>query len=118
ALLVALLGGGLSLLAAPQAGKTIDQLTAQTIGTALRTLAPGKFLTLLDGDAVFYAESRDDSGVLRNVFIRVVRPGSDGETIRSVVTAKRALQRTDPDTGAQVLVLEDGWRYEGRAGEA
>lgn len=119
ALLVALFAGWLSLVAAPHASKTIDRLTAQSVATALQTLVPGRFLTLLDGKAVFYAQSRDgDSGVLRDVFIRVLHRNDAGRLVQTVITAERALQRTEKDTGAQILVLEQGWRYQGQVGQA
>lgn len=119
AVLVLVIAGLLSLVAAPRAKLGVDQLTQESVAQALQTLAPQRFLTLLDGQAVFYAQDRDRAtGVLHNVFIRVVRTNSAGEVIRTVITADSAVQRTEPDTGAQVLVLADGWRYEGRAGQA
>lgn len=118
AVVVALLAAGLSLVAAPRADRAIERLTAATASVALQTLAPGHFLTLLDGNAVFYAESRGDGGALRDVFIRVTHESREGRPTQTVVTAEKAVQRTNPDTGAQILVLKNGWRYEGRPGEA
>lgn len=116
--LVALLAAALSLVAAPQANRAIEQLTAETVTTVLHTLAPGRFITLLDGDVVFFAEDRDsDTGVLQDVFIRITHETGDG-TARTVVTAQRAVLRTDPDSGTRTLVLTDGWRYEGEPGAA
>lgn len=117
ALVVALLSGALSVVAAPYANQAITRLTAQTASSVLQTLAPARFITLLDGKAVFYAESRADDA-LQDVFIRVTREGRDGRPVQNVITAQRATQRIDPDTGAQILVLKDGWRYQGHPGEA
>lgn len=118
-LLVVVFAGFLSLAAAPHATRTIEQLTAQTTATALRSLAPERFLSLLNGRAVFYAQGRDaESGHLSDVFIRVLRRNQAGKQVQSIVTAERAVQQTDPETGAQILVLKNGWRYEGRPGQA
>src|SRR5699024_3223253 len=119
AVCIALLGGCLSLLLVPQASRAMDQMTAETTARALRMLAAGRFRSLLDGRAVFYAARRDnDTGMLHDVFIRMRREDRHGRPIQTVVTAARARQRTEPGTEAQVLVLEDGWRYEGEPGRA
>ncbi len=116
---VALLAGALSLWAAPRAERAMDELTAASATSALQSLSAGRFRTLIDGDAVFYAQSKDaESGVMRNVFIRVAHEGRGGEPTQTVVTAERARQRRDEATGSQILVLENGWRYEGRPGQA
>lgn len=118
-LLVVTLAGVLSLIAAPRATQAVEQLTAQSAATAMQSLAPERFLTLLDGKAVFYAQGRDsESGKLRDVFIRVLHRDREGKRVQSIITAESAVQRTDPETGAQVLVLNNGWRYEGRPGQA
>src|SRR5699024_9955469 len=119
AVLVALLSAGLSLVAAPHANRMMEQLTAKTAASALQMLSPGRFRTLLDGKAVFYAQSRDKtSGAMQDVFIRVNRKDREGQPTQTIVTAKQAFERSDPDTGAQVLVLKNGWRYEGVPGTA
>lgn len=119
AVLVTLLAGGLSLVVAPGAAKAVNQLTRETVASALQTLAPEKFLTLLHGQAVFYAQGRDaDTGVLHDVFIQISRHDHQGQPMSTVITADSAIQRTDPDTGDQVLLLTDGWRYDGNAGQS
>ncbi|HLQ86753.1 MAG TPA: LPS export ABC transporter permease LptF [Salinisphaeraceae bacterium] len=119
AVIVALLASGLSLFAAPHAKRVMDGLTDETMALALQTLAPGQFRTLLNGNAVFYAKQRSaEDGSLEDVFIRVQHVNREGELTQSVATAERALQRSEPATGAQLLVLQDGWRYEGLPGTA
>lgn len=118
ALIVALIAGALSLFAAPRAERAMETLGAATATSAIESLSPGRFRTFLDGDAAFYAERRDDEGNLRNVFIRVERDGEDGEPTETVITADRARQQRDEDTRRVTLVLDDGWRYEGRPGRA
>jgi len=115
---VAVLAGTLSIYAAPRAEQQMEQLGAASATSLLESLAPGRFRTFLDGDAVFYAQGRDAQGDLRNVFIRVAREGESGEPTQTVVTADRARQQTDADTRRVTLVLEDGWRYEGLPGQA
>lgn len=118
AIALAVLAGALSIYAAPRAERAMETLGAASATTMINSLAPGRFRTFMNGDAVFYAASRDDQGNLRDVFIRVVREGDDGKPTQTVVTADRARQQTDEDTGAVTLVLDNGWRYEGNPGQA
>lgn len=115
---VAVLAGVLSIFAAPRAERGLDARGAASATSMLESLAPGRFRTFMDGDAVFYAQARDDSGNLRNVFIRVAREDSAGQSTQTVVTARRARQQTDARTRQVTLVLDDGWRYEGLPGQA
>ncbi len=118
AILVAVIAGAASIVGAPKAERAMDQIGAAGATALLRTLSPGRFQTFLDGDAVFYAGSRDSDDDLRDVFIRVQRDGRDDQQTQTVVTADRAREQTDPDTGRVTLVLDDGWRYEGYPGQA
>lgn len=118
ALLVAIVAGVASIALAPRAEQAMERVGAEGATTVLETLAPGRFRTFLEGDAVFYAESRDADDNLRDVFIRVVRDNENGEPSQTVVTAERARQQTDEETGQVTLVLDNGWRYEGNPGEA
>lgn len=115
---VAGIAGGLSIHIAPHAEQQISRLGAATATTALESLAPGRFRTFMDGKAVFYAQSRDERGDLRHVFIRVKREDDSGKPAQTVVTAERARTQTDADRHQVTLVLDDGWRYEGRPGQA
>jgi lipopolysaccharide export system permease protein len=118
ALLVAIVAGVASIALAPRAEQAMERVGAEGATTVLETLAPGRFRTFLEGDAVFYAESRDADDNLRDVFIRVVRDNENGEATQTVVTADRARQQTDDETGRVTLVLDNGWRYEGNPGDA
>ncbi|MES1926749.1 LPS export ABC transporter permease LptF [Salinisphaera sp. T31B1] len=115
---VALLAGAASIVAAPQAERAMKEIGAAGATALLRTLSPGRFQTFLDGEAVFYAASRDDDNNLRNVFIRVQRKDNQNRPTQTVVTADRAREQTDPETGRVTLVLDNGWRYEGYPGRA
>lgn len=118
AVIVAIAAGAMSILVAPQAERAFERIGAEGATTVLETLTPGRFRTFLDGDGVFYAQSRDSDDNLHNVFIRVLRDGNDGRPRQTIVTADRARQQTDDDTGRVTLVLDNGWRYEGNPGQA
>lgn len=118
ALLLAALAAGLSLKVGPEAGRAIERLQGDG-SSSLATLEPGRFHTLLDGRAVFYAETVDAAaGRMRDVFIRVRERGDAGKKTRreTVVVADRAWQRREPGGSGRTLVLRDGRRYEGAPG--
>lgn len=117
-IIVAVIAGAASIVGAPKAERAMAQIGAAGATALLRTLSPGRFQKFLDGDAVFYAGRRDSDDNLRDVFIRVQRDGRDNEPTQTVVTADRAREQTDPETGRVTLVLDDGWRYEGYPGRA
>jgi len=74
----------------------------------------GNFRRAGDGRFVIYAESLDPAtGELRNVFIRAL-----GEQQPTILVAKRAFRRVEPSNGHQYMVLEEGHRYDGSAGES
>jgi len=84
------------------------KLAAETSG-----LIAGTFKESRKGDWVIYAErlSEDRSG-MENIFIQIKR----GET-PLIFRADRGRMKHDADTGDQYLILENGYRYEGEAGE-
>lgn len=116
ALLLAIAAAGLSLSIGPGAGRAMKRLQGVADTLAMESLEPGRFHTLLDGRAVFYAETMDAAGGrMHDVFIRVRQPAASGTEAagETVVVADRAWQRYDAATGRRTLVLRDGWRYEG-----
>lgn len=79
----------------------------------LAGIEAGRFIDLNGDRRVLFAESVSDDGKgLRRVFIYSER---DGES--RVVTALSAVQEVDDASGRRFLVLEQGQRYEGVAGE-
>ncbi len=116
AFLLAAIAGWLSLSVAPKANVSMALLSQQFgIAAQLQAFEPGRFYTLMDGRAAFYAESANrENGSFQDVFIRV-RTEKEQET---VVTARSAVQQRDEKTDRQTLVLRDGWRYEGIPGQA
>lgn len=115
-LVVAVLGGVMTLIVAPMAAQQTKVLTSETAASAVQSITPGRFASFDDGRVAFYAESRDSQGRLHNVFVRIQRRNNDGDKIETVVTAKQARQQGSPDTHEVTLVLNDGWRYRGWPG--
>lgn len=91
--------------------------------------AQGRFAESSNGKRVFYAEQVSaDSREMRNVFLFIREPGGASDDQASVggpgdsqvakqalVTAKSARVETNAETGERFLVLEQGFRYDGRA---
>ena len=107
---LAVLLGWLSLFAAPWAAaraQVITETAKQQVGLA--ALEPGRFRTGGEGGIVFYAESVDEDGLLRNVFLQRRSSGSV-----EVATADSGEIRNDD--GKRTIVLREGHRYEGVPG--
>lgn len=115
ALLLALLVAWLSLVVAPQAGRSLQQLRAAGAAVMVQSIEAGRFIVLDDGNAVFYAGQVQPDGTMRDVFIRV---DLEKEGAEAVVTAARADYQVDASSGAQTLVLHQGFRYQGTPGQA
>jgi lipopolysaccharide export system permease protein len=78
-------------------------------------LAPGRFQDFSSGGRVTYTEGlSEDKRQLQGVFIAEYAEDGKGLTI---ITAESGSQLVDPDTGSRFLILEDGGRFEGAAGE-
>ncbi len=122
ALLVAVVVGVLGFWLTPLGlGKVERILDEQDSLTEFDTLVPGRFQTLKDGTRVTYTqELSKDRALLHNVFIsETVMSHEDGKTPRglAVLVADQGRQLLRPD-GSRYLVLENGWRYDGRPGQA
>jgi len=105
----------LSLYAGPLAEEFSYQIQDQVKADLdVTSIAAGRFRELHDGQMIFYVESMsDDRRILQNVFVKTLRNG-----VLNVVTAARGRQQVDPQSGDTYLILEDGYRYEGRAGDS
>lgn len=76
-------------------------------------IAAGRFLESKKGERIFYVEKYDEqSQRMVNAFIHVKRAG---QTI--LLSSKTAYIETLPDTEQRYLILENGHRYEGVAGQ-
>ncbi len=113
ALLVAALLAVLALYFAPWS----EELSYRLLDEAgarpeLEGLAEGRFNKVgAEGQLVYVETVADNHQRLTNVFAY-----GDVNGVRQVLTAERAYQRTDPQTGERYLVLLDGHRYEGTPG--
>lgn len=121
ALVVALLVGWLSLVLAPRGlGEVARILEEQDALTEFDTLMPGRFQTLNDGSRVTYTRAlSEDRTQLEGVFISETRPAREGGKGREVgvLVAERGRQVVQAD-GSRYLILENGYRYDGRPGHA
>ena len=114
AMVVAVFQGVLSLQLAPWAENQVLRLSAlaQSQGD-IQGIVPGRFQEMREGGGVVYVEELDrDNDRLRNVFIQQQRK-DDASTIRS----SSGHQMMEKKSGGRFLVLEDGFRYEGRPGQ-
>ena len=110
---VALAVGYLSLVVTPRNTVELDQyLLTQRDRQEFDGVTAGVFRSLQGGKRVTYAETvSSDRQRLGNVFI--AEPMAAPPV---TVWAERGSQYVDADTGSQFLLLENGTRYEGRAG--
>jgi lipopolysaccharide export system permease protein len=91
---------------------TLEQISKKQADVA--TFKSGEFRAADDGRSVIYVEHVDPGeSQLNHVFAR----GHDGKG-NYVITARRGYQRRDENNQQRYLVLEDGRRYEGVAGQA
>ncbi len=84
------------------------KVTANTTG-----LVAGTFKESQSGDWTFYSQGYDaESGQLQNVFIEIQRQPKP-----YIFRAETGHFEVDPRSGDKYLILEDGYRYEGDAGD-
>lgn len=122
AIFVALLCAWLSFMLTPQGVQKVAQvLNEQDALTEFDTLVPGRFQAMRDGSRVTYTQDLSgDRTELRGVFItekRDNRPGSSADDNITVLVAQTGRQEIQAD-GSRYLILHDGYRYDGRPGEA
>tara|TARA_B100000989_G_scaffold236433_2_gene183262 strand:- start:16262 stop:17461 length:1200 start_codon:yes stop_codon:yes gene_type:complete len=85
----------------------------------IQTVMPGRFQIAGGGRMVFYLEDIDhDKGEVENVFValRDKKKTPDAPEHWNVATAASAHQETDPATGDNFIVAQDGYRYDGEPG--
>ena len=111
----ALVVAAIALYFAPAAQGQRFQVQAELeADVGLEAVTAGQFRALAEGQVVFYAERLSDDGrTMENVFIQGRRDG-----VLNLVSAAEAFRMDDEESGAQYLVLKDGYRYEGEPGTA
>ncbi|MBB3101917.1 LPS export ABC transporter permease LptF [Azomonas macrocytogenes] len=121
ALIVALAVACLSLWLSPKGLAEVERiLNEQDSLTEFDTLVPGRFQTLKDGTRVTYTQDlSSDRSQLQGVFIsETVVSQQDGKARGlAVLVADGGRQLIQPD-GSRYLILEHGFRYDGRPGQA
>lgn len=111
---LAMLVGVLVMEVLPWARASVAELKATRAETAdISAIKAGRFNEFSRGGLVVYTEKLSpDRSQLLGVFLQDRQQGKLG-----LVTAERAFQRTDPQTGERFVVLINGRRYEGLPGE-
>ncbi|MCM0612461.1 LPS export ABC transporter permease LptF [Marinobacter sediminum] len=106
----------MSLYISPWGMKQVEQiLNEQRQATEFEMLVPGRFQSFGSGNRVTYTEAlSDDKRELRGVFIAEYGKSGEGVTI---MNARSGSQFVDEETGSRFLVLKDGGRFDGIAGE-
>ena len=119
-LVVALALTWLALFVSPEVQGISNRLTLMAEEQADFTLlGAGRFNEIQDGQLTFYAERLSaDKQSMENLFI-VVRSKNEADSKPpQLLTAKSAYRKRDSGSGDNFLVLVDGYRYEGKPGEA
>lgn len=112
--LVVLLVSYLALLVVPktaQMGYAVRAGASQAMQQS--ALVAGEFVPLNGGKLLMFADRvATDGHTLEDIFVL-----ADAGDQQAVLSAARAIQRTDEASGAQHLVLLDGMRYDGEPGQ-
>lgn len=111
AVIAALLTAMLSLDLGPRAGRAVDRLTQEAREQiSYAPFESGRFSTMADGEAVFYAErARDGGTAFETVFIHADMPEFSG-----TVVARDGSQRVLAGDGAREIALHQGMAYQQR----
>ena len=114
ALLLAAIVGWLALVVSPAAIREVQIIAEEAKQRVdLRVLEAGRFISIDAQNAVMYAESMSQDGVLSNVFVQ--RRTDD---LIEVIVAERAWQSDSSEENVKVLRFGNGRRYEGEPGSA
>lgn len=110
---VTILTAWLSLDLSPWASSKVNRLRdiGRTQAVELTAFEPGRFRAIMGGAGVFYTEGVGRNGVYKNVFLR-----AQAEHGNITILASEGEQSVDPETQENIMVLRDGYRYEGQAG--
>lgn len=111
---LALAASLLSMQLQPWSVEKSEQVLAREAQTVdVRGISAGRFNEYSRGDIVFYVESIDDEGKMRDLFVQNRQDSQLG-----IVTSSRGYLRDDIESGGRFIVMQDGFRYQGIPGEA
>ena len=118
ALAVMIMTATISLWLKPMGERQVEILLGdQKNLTEFDLLIPGRFQTLASGKRVTYTQGLSGEGELEKVFINEYKE-TPGDKPRQAVTVIADSGRTQvDDAGRRFLVLNNGWRYQGKPGE-
>ncbi|MCB1645346.1 MAG: LPS export ABC transporter permease LptF [Pseudomonadales bacterium] len=85
--------------------------------TEFDTLAPGRFQALKSGKRVTYTESLSSDGNLEGVFMNEYQEKAEGESQDVITLIAETGETVVDNNGNRFLVLKDGKRFSGKAGE-
>lgn len=107
--------GAITLYAAPWAERQVLLIKADAEAQAsFASLAAGRFTNFRGANVVFYVErASEDNRQMEQVFAHRRVNG-----VGYVLTADKAYQTIDSETGERFMVFVDGYRYEGTPGQA
>ncbi len=115
AVVVAIVVAVLTLWFAPWAeGRSADMMDEVAASTEVEGIVAGRFNAGGRAGEVFYVEEIDHAAKRLTGLFAHSREGERSQ----VISAGRAYQRRDPESGERYLVLEDGYRFEGTPGQA
>jgi len=119
-LVVAMALAWLALFVSPEVQRVSHRLTLMAEEQADFTLlGAGRFNEIQNGQLTFYAEKLSaDKQSMENLFIVVKQKGKKDGKLPQLLTAKSAYRKRDAGSSDNFLVLVDGYRYEGRPGDA
>ena len=114
ALILAIIVASLTLFLAPWAGQQTERITAQVQAASdIEGISAGRFTQFTQGiGATYVQELSDDKLTMSNVFIQKQLPDS-----QITMTARSGKKQIDKETNDEFLVLENGFRYQGQAGQ-
>jgi lipopolysaccharide export system permease protein len=116
ALPAVLLVSWLALGVSPWAARIIAELLSNQHGQAMELagISAGRFNEFSQGGLIFYVESIDDQdNRMHNVLAQYREPDEV-----SLISAESGYQTIEPRSGDHFLVLVNGYRYQGRPGQA
>ncbi len=114
-LLVTLLSLVLSLFVAPYTTSLGYSLRSQASQAVVSKLwQAGRFVSLRNGQLLLFADTASADGqTLEGVFVQTAK-----DNVQTLLSAARARRQTGTRSGAQFVVLESGYRYDGKPGRA
>lgn len=114
AILIAIIQGLFTLLFAPWGdaqGERVEALSQKTVD--IQGVTPGRFRVLPQGKGVIYVEKiNQEATEISNIFA-----GTSMNKQESMIVAQSGHIDFNSETGDRFLILQDGYRYEGRPGK-